>query len=339
MHALVGCQNRSRKSLTRSLQVLIETQARTNQTLVATGGGDLTVGRGASLARHVDRYHASMRRLHRYRWLSARIALVASFALFGHPAGAWSNHALGTWPALAAMPELQAVAPVKVERLETFLAAEASALGELLRSEEQWARQNVPSYPPRPEALAFRAEGASPDELVRRFVAAVRIHPQSRLALFVQLPPGQGASGRATLRESDVTLLKSTESTKFNTFVALREGDLVPVIDVLATATDEPDYGLDIGLWEDNDTAHGKVYGFGRQPFGNPKIEFGSQAPLHIGFFHESAIAYAAAPFLRRTLPEYRIHLWGSLASHALRTGHRTGAGASPAGRCTTSRI
>ena len=180
----------------------------------------------------------------------------------------------------------------------------------------------MPSYPPRPEALAFRAEGASPDELVRRFVAAVRIHPQARLALFVQLPPGQGASGRATLRESDVTLLKSTESTKFNTFVALREGDLVPVVDVLATATDEPDYGLDIGLWEDNDTAHGKVYGFGRQPFGNPKIEFGSQAPLHIGFFHESPIAYAAAPFLRRTLPEYRIHLWGSLASLALRTGH-----------------
>jgi len=248
--------------------------------------------------------------------------MVVSVALVGHPAGAWSNHALGTWPALAAMPELRAVAPVKVERLETFLAAEASAVAELLRAEEQWARQNVPSYPPRPESLAFGAERAPPDDLLKRFVAAVRIHPQSRLALFVQLPPGQGAAGRATLRESDVTLLKSTESTKFNTFVAVREGDLVPVVDVIATATDEPDYGLDIGLWEDNGTAHGRVYGFGKQPFGNPRIEFGSQAPLHIGFFHESAIAYAAAPFLRRTLPEYRIHLWGSLAALALRTGH-----------------
>jgi len=260
----------------------------------------------------------------RFRWprLAARIAPVLASALVGHSAGAWSNHALGTWPALAAMPELRSLAPVKVERLETYLAAEAGAIGELLRAEEQWARQNVPSYPPRPEALAFRSDGAAPDELVRRFVAAVRINPQARLALFVQLPPGQGAGGRATLRESEVTLLKSTESTKFNTFVAVREGEGVPVIDVLATASDEPDYGLDIGLWEDNETPHGKAYGLGRQPFGNPKIEFGSQAPLHIGFFHESAIAYAAAPFLRRTLPEYRVHLWGSLAAHALRSGH-----------------
>jgi hypothetical protein len=292
--------------------------------LVATGGGDLTVGSDASLARHVDRYHVPMSRTRRCRWprLAVRVAVVVASGLIGHSAGAWSNHALGTWPALSAMPELKAIAPVKVERLETFLVAEAAAIGELLRAEEQWARQNVPSYPPRPEALAFRSDRASPDELVRRFVAAVRINPQSRLALFVQLPPGQGASGRTTLRESDVTLLKSTESTKFNTFVAVSEGDLVPAIDVVATATDEPDYGLDIGLWEDNDTAHGKAYGFGRQPFGNPKVEFGSQAPLHIGFFHEPPIAYAAAPFLRRTLPEYRIHLWASLASHALRTGH-----------------
>jgi hypothetical protein len=255
-------------------------------------------------------------------WLAARVALVIAVAVIGHPAGAWSNHALGTWPALAAMPELRAVVPVKAERLETFLAAEAGAVAELLRAEEQWARQNVPSYPPRPVALAFSAERGSPDELLKRFVAAVRIHPQARLALFVQLPPGQGAAGRATWRESDVTLLKSTESTKFNIFVAVGEGEPVPVIDVIASATDEPDYGLDIGLWQDNGTAHGTVYGFGRQPFGNPKIEFGSQAPLHIGFFHEPAIAYVAAPFLRRTLPEYRIHLWDSLAALALRTGH-----------------
>jgi len=254
--------------------------------------------------------------------MAVRIASLVAGVLVCGPVGAWSNHALGTWPALAAMPELKAIAPVRVERLETFLNAEASAIAELLRGEEQWARQNVPGYPPRPEALAFSADRAAADELLGRFAAAVRIHPQSRLALFVQLPPGQAAGARATLRESDVTLLKSTESTKFNTFASVGEGDLVPVVDVVATATDEPDYGLDIGVWEDNGTAHGKVYGFGKQPFGNPKIEFGSQAPLHLGFFHESPVTYAAAPFLRRTFPEYRIHLWGSLAAHALRSGH-----------------
>ena len=134
---------------------------------------------------------------------------------------------------------------------------------------------NVPSYPARPEALAFRAEGALAGRARRRFVAAVRINPHRGWRCTSSCRPARARAAGATLRESDVTLLKSTESTKFNTFVALREGELVPAIDVIATATDEPDYGLDIGLWEDNDTAHGKVYGFGKQPFGNPEIEFG----------------------------------------------------------------
>ena len=81
-------------------------------------------------------------------------------------------------------------------------------------------------------------------------------------------------------------------------------------------------YGMDIGLWEDNGTEYGKVYGFGKQPFGNPALEFASQAPFHMGFFHEASIVYKAAGFLRRTYPEYRIHLWQSLARYALRTGH-----------------
>ena len=67
-----------------------------------------------------------------------------------------------------------------------------------------------------------------------------------------------------------MTTMKTDEAAKLNTFVALREGDLVSVVDVVASATDEPDYGLDIGLWADNGTPHGAVHGFGKQPFGNP---------------------------------------------------------------------
>jgi hypothetical protein len=95
------------------------------------------------------------------------------------------------------------------------------------------------------------------------------------------------------------------------------------VLDVVATASDEPDHGLDVGLWEDSGTPYGRRYGFGRQPFGgNPAIEFASQAPFHVGFFHESAIVYQAAPFLRRTYAEYRIHLWRALANRAFASGH-----------------
>ena len=257
----------------------------------------------------------------RLGWRRA-VALAALLSGAGSAAG-WNNHALCTWPALAALPEVAQAAAVEVERLDTFLAREGPALEKLLEQEEQWARKNVQAYPPRPDALAFRSAGAAPAELRRRFIAALRINPESRLSLFVQLLPGQAADGRPTLAESEVTSLKRSETSKSNTFIALREGDRVPVVDVLASASDEPDYGMDIGLWADSGTSVGPLYGFGKQPFGmNPTVEFASQGPLHVSFLHESAIIYKAAPFLQRTYAEYRIHLWQTLASHALRSGH-----------------
>jgi len=250
------------------------------------------------------------------------LLVAACAACAAGPAQAWSNHALCTWPALESVPEITGHAPVPVETLASFLQAEGPAIAKLLHAEEAWARRSVPTYPPRPDALAFDPQGAAPDELVRRFVAAVRINPGSKLPLFLQLRPGQDAGGRTRLAEADITPLKTKESSKFDAFVALRPGETVAAIDVIASATDEPDYGLDIGLWADNGTPHGARYGFGKQPFGNPAVEFSSQAPMHIGFFHEAGIVYQAAPFLRRTYPEYRIHLWRSLAEHALRSGH-----------------
>lgn len=253
------------------------------------------------------------------------VAAIVAAGLLGQAqhAAAWSNHALLTWPALAADPAWAALAPVRVESLDSFLAAESGGLAALLRDEEAWAVQHVPGYPARPAALSFKDE-PSASAAARRaaFIAAVRINPAARLNLFLQLPPGGSAGERPLLKESDVTPLTSTEASKFDTFVALREGESVPVVDVIATATDEPDYGLDVGVWADNGTAHGAAYGFGKQPFGNPALEFSSQAPLHIGYYHEADIVYKAAPFLARTYPEMRIHLWRSLAAYALRTGH-----------------
>jgi hypothetical protein len=220
------------------------------------------------------------------------------------------------------LPELTSRAPVKVESLASFLAADPAGLAALLRNEEGWARDHVPAYPARPESLAFGPEAAPTPQLVARFLGAVRVNPSARLALYVQLPPGQSPGSRPVLAEADVTVMKTDEAAKLNTFVALREGELVSAIDVIASAADEPDYGLDFGLWDNSGTAHGAAYGFGKQPFGNPAVEWSSQGPLHLGYFHEAAIVYKAAPFLKRAYPEYRIHLWRSLAAFALRSGH-----------------
>lgn len=237
------------------------------------------------------------------------------------PALAWSNHALATRPALAPMAELAALAPVAAEALPSFLAADARGVATVLQREEVWAHQHVPGYPARPDALAFRPDGAAGD-LLARFVAATRISPRAHFPLYLQLAPGAARAGRLQLPASAVTVFEHSESSRLDTFVALLDGEPVPPLDVIATASDEPDYGLDIGLWSDDGTPYGNAYGLGKQPFGNPAVAFSSQAPMHMGFFHEAAIVYAAAGFLRRTYPEYRVHLWRSLSAEAFRSGH-----------------
>ena len=218
------------------------------------------------------------------------------------------------------MPIVSSERSVKVETLESLIGAEGPHLARLLADEEIWARDNIPYYPPRPAALAFRPEG-TPVEARASFLTALRINPYARLTLFLQIAPGAVRSGPG-LPWTEVTILRQETVARELTYSELQEGDAAAAIDVVATASDEPDYGLDIGLWEDNDASWGKIYGFGKQPFGNPKFENSSQAPFHIGLYHEPALLYTLAPFLNRTFPEYRIHLYQTLAAYAFRTGH-----------------
>src|SRR3989304_9776243 len=97
------------------------------------------------------------------------IVVAAALAGAASPAAAWSNHTLGARPALEAMPEIKAAPAVKVETLESFLAAEARGLEQLLQREEAWARAHVPLYPARPEALAFKT-GGTQAEPRQRFI-------------------------------------------------------------------------------------------------------------------------------------------------------------------------
>jgi hypothetical protein len=105
-------------------------------------------------------------------------------------------------------------------------------------------------------------------------------------------------------------------------FLAVKAGDAIPALTALATATDEPDYGLDINLWSDSPSSWGASYGFGPQPFGNPALSFATQAPFHMGFMHESSLLYLAAPFIKRSYPLLRCHQFSTLAALAFRTGH-----------------
>ncbi|MFP5485741.1 MAG: phospholipase [Gammaproteobacteria bacterium] len=242
------------------------------------------------------------------------------------PAWAWSNHALASYRAFEVMPEVAQAAAVPAEPLESFLAAQAQPIAALLDSQDAWAQAHIAHYPPLPDALRFDAQVAQhgPQALRKAFLTALRVSPESRLALYVQPDPWAPPPDPATLLKHDaVSALPARDKDGGgHVFVRLRAGEAVAPLAVLASASDEPDYGMDLNLWEDNPSEWGTTYGFGKIPFGNPNLSFSTQAPFHMGYHHESPVIYMAAGFLKRTYPLLRIHQYESLSRLAFRTGH-----------------
>jgi hypothetical protein len=249
------------------------------------------------------------------------LPLLALVAASPRPALAWDDHSLLTRPALERVPGIVFRPPAEVEPLEHFLAAEEVGLAALLAEEDAWAAAQVPTWPALPPALAFRA-GGDPATRRARFLEALRVAPDARLALYLKLPPDAVAEGGEGMPWADVTTLRDPGALGHARLRPLAAGEGVAPLEVLISACDEPDYGLDLGLWEDSGTPWGRRYGLGAQPFGDPAKEYGSQAPLHMGLYHESAIVYFAAGFLRRTYPEVRVHQFRALARYAIATGH-----------------
>lgn len=231
---------------------------------------------------------------------------------------AWSNHSLGSQLALQGLPQLQRT--LNYEPLEIFLDDQASAIEQLLDEQEDFARANFPDYPARPDALRFSA--AATGDKRRAFLHALRVNPQIRLAGFVQQLPGQADEGRVRLAAEQVLVFRKLGPWSHWRYLALQPGEAVNAVQVLSSAADEPDYGHDINLFSDNPGEVGGHYNFGQQPFGDARFEYSSQAPFHIGYYHEPALVFQAAPYLRRTLPHWRLYQYSGLARLALASGH-----------------
>jgi hypothetical protein len=207
-----------------------------------------------------------------------------------------------------------------VESLEDFVSAEADGLAGVLQAHESRSRERWPHYAPRPDALAFDPDAA---DLRDAFLRAIRVNPTLSYRLYRQttvedrLPPGA-----ASLRFADLSFLKAGVSHEQVHYLPLSPGDRVAPAHVVAAGSDEPDFGMDIGLFTDNDTRFAQDYGFGVQPFGNPNLSYSSQAPFHMGFYHLDWLTRTLQPDLLRTYPEWRISLYRELARYAFATGH-----------------
>lgn len=251
------------------------------------------------------------------------LALIAVFSLAAGQAMAWSNHSFAAYRAFEKMPEVVSAAPLRVEPLEVFLKSQQQGLETLLQIQEQWAQSHLEVYPPRPATLSFRADPNQSNEARRQaFLMALRVAPNSRFALYLQPDPWNVAPDPARLLPASAVNTLPEQANSTYRFAGLKAGDSVSALAVIASASDEPDYGLDINLWSDSPSAWGKSYGFEAQPFGNPTLYFSTQAPFHMGFYHEDRILYLAAPFIKKTFPLLRVHQFSGLAALAFRSGH-----------------
>ncbi|WP_271411458.1 phospholipase [Pseudomonas sp. Q1-7] len=250
------------------------------------------------------------------------LALALGLSLAGLPSAAlaWSNHALGTALALAALPQVKDAPPVRVESLEAFLEEEGVALEYVLDEQEAFFRDHLPDYPARPDDLRWIPSHSGDPR--KAFLMALRVNPEIRLAYFVQALPGMDWRGRQPLEAADVLVFRTLGLWREWRFFQVKPGDMLPALAVVASAADEPDYGHDINLFSDNPGEMGARYNFGTQPFGDARFEYSSQAPFHIGYYHEDEIIYRAAPYLARTYPEVRVYQYLGLARFAFESGH-----------------
>lgn len=254
-----------------------------------------------------------MKKLYKTLRLTLLTTILMQYCLQGL---AWSEHPMLAHPALKEAINWEKLDSVAAKSLKTFLLEMEPELEKLLDEQEAWSQANLPNYAPRPDELAFKATGNS-DDILLRFYLAIRVNPNIKVPLYLHLLPNDDPGERPIADPKDISTLKDISSMENTIYVWLSQGELIAPLDVLSTSNDEPDYGFDLGLFEDNNTAYGQIYGFGTQPFGNPNLEYSSQAPFHMGFFHEAGILYKFGPFLKRTHIDYRISLYKALSEFA----------------------
>ncbi len=218
---------------------------------------------------------------------------------------AWSQHALISHHALQHGTTAFADEAVIVEGLESFLAAEQEAVAATFdafydglddRGATRFVRQTL--------------DGTSTADFLR----AARLSPTMTFPLILRTMPGDTAHGVAVGPE-DVGPMYHPAALVDVEFTALDAGHEVSGAAVLATFTDEPDWGFDHGLWPV------EGYGYGEQAFGKAEGE-SSKAPIHMWFHHENWIVRTFAGKVTESVVLDRVELFTMLSKTAFDTGH-----------------
>ncbi|HOO75548.1 MAG TPA: hypothetical protein PLS66_09650 [Tepiditoga sp.] len=239
------------------------------------------------------------------------VFLILSIFILGF---SWENHTLITYITLSGNFGTE---KVTVKSIEDFLHDNEKEIFDMLYEADTEFSSEIKNYKPIPEELKKYADNEK--NIVKKFFYLLRINPEYSVKYFLKEVPGNNYENYKKINFKDIAYADYFYPDAL--YSEISTGNDINSLEIISTASDEPDYGFDIGLFDDNDTYYGKIYGFGDQSFGNPKVIFGSQAPFHMGFYNESGIIYFASPSMKNTYPELRIRQFEKLAQFAYSKG------------------
>lgn len=210
-------------------------------------------------------------------------------------ARSWNTHALLTRAAARSSGEARLDEPVEIVAVEDFLSRADSEVTDIIASYDRAIRLKSGVPPSNIEQTLDISAGAT-------FLKALKLNPSFQLHFVRVLTSEEVPQG--TRHDP------SRSGPPGGMYVPALPGETMPAAEVLATFSDEPDWGMDQNLYPLRE------YGYGRAPFG---VETGasSQAPFHMAFLHESTILTAVVPDLRRSFMEERIRVNFALAQAA----------------------
>lgn len=221
------------------------------------------------------------------------------------PLFSWGSHYLVTDKALQ-HPAIarQVLKKVKVESLDAFLSAEKDAVAAVFTEFYSYLEKKGSK---RFQKIPFDTQ--KPD--TKSFIRALRLHPDIKFALVNRVLPGHYPRYPLVPARDISPHLEKERNAIFENV----EGQMVTVASILTTFSDEPDWGMDLNLWNMTE------YGYGKQPYGNPE-GISTQAPFHITYQHEPTIVRTIKPEISEGMSPDRVYLFSALAKLAMKTGH-----------------
>ncbi len=211
----------------------------------------------------------------------------------------WNTHAILTRAALSSFEEPRMAEEIRVTPLVRFLSRVTTELPRLvewywdLLAKKTGITQKTAKVPGR---IITEPE----------FFAALRLNPHQSLSMVRTLRPDEIAP--------DSPHDHSRYGPPRNVYAETHVNKSITAAEVLATFSDEPDWGMDQDLFPI------KEYRYGRAAFGL-KTGKSSQALFHMAFLHEPKWFLALLPGYRQSMMEERVRMYFALAKLAFEKG------------------